>query len=326
MIAEPKTSKIRPVARTKNELERQMDTSFVKTPEVQTLFDTAAGLNQPGGDPRLKAIFRDIIEATAEIIVRHDVSENEFWGAVAYLQKGADEYGLIAPGTGIEHFLDLYMDAKDAQAGIVGGTPRTIEGPLYVEGAPLEEGDVNLSKDPDDTGTLYMTGRVTGPGGEPVEDAILHVWHANSMGWYSHFDPTGEQTPFNNRARIKLGTDGRYAFHSKMPNGYSVPPGGATDVLMKALGREGHRPAHVHFFIEAPGYRKLTTQINFGDDPHAHDDFAFATREGLLPVPQRQGDSAYIAFDFEMQRAADQGDEHFSTRQRAEAKPEPVTA
>jgi catechol 1,2-dioxygenase len=296
-----------------------MDTSFVKTPEVQALLDKATGLNQPSGDARLKAIVRDIVEASAEIIVRHDISEDEFWGAVNFLQKGAPEFGLLVPGSGLEHFLDLFMDAKDAEAGRAGGTPRTIEGPLYVAGAPLEEGDVNLTKDPDQTGSLYMRGRVTGPDGEPVKDAILHVWHANSQGWYSHFDPTGEQTPFNNRARIKIGPDGKYAFHSKMPNGYSVPPGGATDTLMKAIGRHGHRPAHVHFFIEAPGYRKLTTQINFGDDPHAADDFAFATRDGLLPVPQRQGDSAYINFDFQLQRATDGTDEHFSSRQRAEA-------
>jgi len=296
-----------------------MDSSFVKTSEVQALLDKAAGLGQPGGDPRLKAIFRDIIEASAEIIVRHDVSEDEFWGAVNFLQKGASEYGLLVPGSGLEHFLDLFMDAKDAEAGLTGGTPRTIEGPLYVAGAPLQEGDVNLTKDPDETGSLYMRGRVTGPDGEPVKDAVLHVWHANSHGWYSHFDPTGEQTPFNNRARIKLGPDGKYSFHSKMPNGYSVPEGGATDTLMKAIGRHGHRPAHVHFFIEAPGFRKLTTQINFGDDPHAADDFAFATREGLLPVPQRQGDTAYINFDFQLQRAADGADEHLSSRPRAEA-------
>jgi len=296
-----------------------MDSSFVKTSEVQALLDKAAGLGQPGGDPRLKAIFRDIIEASAEIIVRHDVSEDEFWGAVNFLQKGASEYGLLVPGSGLEHFLDLFMDAKDAEAGLTGGTPRTIEGPLYVAGAPLQEGDVNLTKDPDETGSLYMRGRVTGPDGEPVKDAVLHVWHANSHGWYSHFDPTGEQTPFNNRARIKLGPDGKYSFHSKMPNGYSVPEGGATDTLMKAIGRHGHRPAHVHFFIEAPGFRKLTTQINFGDDPHAADDFAFATREGLLPVPQRQGDTAYINFDFQLQRAADGDDEHLSSRPRAEA-------
>lgn len=296
-----------------------MDTSFVKTAEVQSLLDKAAGLDQPNGDSRLKAIFRDLVEACAEIIVRHDISEDEFWSSVNFLQKGAPEFGLLVPGLGLEHFLDLFMDAKDAEVGLTGGTPRTIEGPLYVAGAPLEEGDVNLTKDPDETGSLYMRGRVTGPDGEPVKDAVLHVWHANSQGWYSHFDPTREQTPFNNRARIKLGPDGKYSFHSKMPNGYSVPVGGATDTLMKAIGRHGHRPAHVHFFIEAPGYRKLTTQINFGDDPHAADDFAFATRDGLLPVPQRQGDTAYINFDFQLQRATGGADEHLSSRPRAEA-------
>ncbi|SFJ95516.1 dioxygenase [Bradyrhizobium sp. Gha] len=296
-----------------------MDTRFVKTAEVQSLLDKAAGLDQPSGDSRLKAIFRDLVEACAEIIVRHDISEDEFWSAVNFLQKGAPEFGLLVPGLGLEHFLDLFMDAKDAEVGLTGGTPRTIEGPLYVAGAPLEEGDVNLTKDPDETGSLYMRGRVTGPDGEPVKDAVLHVWHANSQGWYSHFDPTREQTPFNNRARIKLGPDGKYSFHSKMPNGYSVPVGGATDTLMKAIGRHGHRPAHVHFFIEAPGYRKLTTQINFGDDPHAADDFAFATRDGLLPVPQRQGDTAYINFDFQLQRATGGADEHLSSRPRAEA-------
>jgi catechol 1,2-dioxygenase len=82
-------------------------------------------------------------------------------------------------------------------------------------------------------------------------------------------------------------------------------PRAATDVLMQALGRHGSRPAHVHFFIEAPGFRTLTTQINFGDDPFAADDFAFGTREGLLPVPNRQGDTAHIGFDFVLQHAHD---------------------
>lgn len=294
-----------------------MSPDFVKTPEIQTLLDRASGMDVPGGDPRLKGIVRDLVEAVMTTIVRYDVSESEFWQAVTFLQQGAPEYGLITPGIGIEHFLDLYMDAKDKEAGLTGGTPRTIEGPLYVEGAPLVEGNVNLSTDPDETGTLYMSGSITGPDGEPVTDAILHVWHANSKGFYSHFDPTGEQSPYNNRRRIKVGPDGKYSFQSKMPNGYSVPPQGATDRLMRAIGREGNRPAHVHFFIEAPGYRKLTTQINFGDDPFAASDFAFGTREGLLPVPSRQGDSAYIAFDFSLQRAGSKDDEGFSARARA---------
>lgn len=296
-----------------------MKPDFIHTAAVQDLLDRASGTGGEGGNPRLKLILRDLLEGLMALIVKHDISESEVWQAVNFLQQGAGEFGLIMPGVGLEHFLDLYMDAKDAEAGREGGTPRTIEGPLYVENAPLVENDADLTSDPDDTGTLYMSGRISGPDGEPVSNAILHVWHANSKGFYSHFDPTGEQTPFNNRRRIRLGQDGRYAFQSKMPNGYSVPPGGATDQLMRQLGRHGNRPAHVHFFVEAPGYRTLTTQINFGDDPFAADDFAFGTREGLLPVPNRQGDSAHIAFDFVLQRAQAEADERFSARTRASA-------
>lgn len=294
-------------------------TNIVKSETVQKLLDRASGVNEAGGNARLKAITRDLLEAIMGIVEKHDIDESEFWQAVKFLQDGAGEFGLIVPGVGLEHFLDLHMDAKDAEAGRTGGTPRTIEGPLYVAGAPLVEGDVNLSQDADDTATLSMTGRVTGPEGEPVKGAILHVWHANSKGFYSHFDPTGAQSDFNNRRRIKLGDDGVYAFHSKMPNGYSCPPGGACEHLMQALGRHGDRPAHVHFFVEAPGYRALTTQINFGDDPLAESDFAFGTREGLLPVPNRQGDRVHVGFDFELQKAQSRGDETFSARPRLTA-------
>jgi len=291
-------------------------TDIIRSEAVQSLLDRASGLDQSGGNPRLKTITRDLLQAIITIVEKHDISESEFWQAVKFLQDGSDEFGLIAPGVGLEHFLDLHMDAKDAAAGRTGGTPRTIEGPLYVEGAPLVEGDVNLTSDPDDTDTLSMTGFVRGPDGEPVAGAILHVWHANSKGFYSHFDPTREQTPFNNRRRIKLGDDGRYAFHSKMPRGYSCPPGGACETLMNALGRKGDRPAHVHFFVEAPGYRTLTTQINFGDDPLAETDFAFGTREGLLPIPNRQGDRVHVGFDFVLQKSRTEEDEAFSDRPR----------
>jgi catechol 1,2-dioxygenase len=300
-------------------------TNFVGSAQVQTLLDKAAGLDGASGNARLKVITRDLLEALMRTIEKHDISESEFWNAVKFMQDGSGEFGLIAPGVGIEHFLDLYMDAKDEAAGLVGGTPRTIEGPLYVAGAPLVDGDlsktndVNLTDDPDETETLTMSGKVTGPNGEAVAGALLHVWHANSKGFYSHFDPTGEQSAFNNRRRIKLGPDGRYAFRSKMPQGYSVPPGGATEKLMQLLGRHGDRPAHVHFFVEAPGYRTLTTQINFGDDPHAKDDFAFGTREELLPVPDRSAGNPDVQFDFQLQRAREAADESFSHRPRAAA-------
>mgnify|MGYP000580776101 FL=1 len=171
-----------------------MDVTFVKTPEIQKLLDTAAGIGQEGGDTRLKGIVRDLTESIMEVIVKHDISEDEFWGAIKFFADGAGELGLIAPGSGLEHFMDLYMDAKDAEAGLSGGTPRTIEGPLYVSGAPLVENGANLTSDPDpEADNLTMTGAITGPDGEPVKDAVVHVWHANSQGWYSHFDPTTQK-------------------------------------------------------------------------------------------------------------------------------------
>ena len=111
-----------------------MGTSFVETPEIQNLLDRVAGLDCDGGNARMKGIVRDLIQSCMTVIARYDVSEDEVWNAVNFLQgaAGAGELGLLMPGVGLEHFIDLYMDAKDAEAGKSGGTPRTIEGPLYV--------------------------------------------------------------------------------------------------------------------------------------------------------------------------------------------------
>ena len=65
------------------------------------------------------------------IIEEFDVTPSEFWTACGYLTRlgQANEVGLLVPGLGIEHFLDLLMDEKERRAGLEGGTPRTIEGP-----------------------------------------------------------------------------------------------------------------------------------------------------------------------------------------------------
>ncbi len=44
-----------------------MDVSFVKTPEIQQLLDRAAGVNESGGNPRLKAIMRDLTESLMNV-------------------------------------------------------------------------------------------------------------------------------------------------------------------------------------------------------------------------------------------------------------------
>ena len=216
---------------------------------------------------------------------------DEFWTGVAYLTQAGkqNEFGLIVPGVVLEHFLDLRLDEAERRAGLAGGTARTIEGPLYIAGAPLSKGEARLDDGTDDGEVLFMEGQVRDISGKPIAGAIVDVWHANTMGNYSHFDPT--QAAYNLRRRIETDEDGRYRFRSIMPSGYACPPGSQTEKLLHAMGRHGNRPAHVHFFVTAPGYRKLTTQINIDGDKYLHDDFAFGTRDELIPRVERVVDA-----------------------------------
>ncbi|SAK91923.1 catechol 1,2-dioxygenase [Caballeronia fortuita] len=261
------------------------------------------------GNARTKTIVNRIVRDLFYTIEDLDVTPGEFWAALNYLGETGQsgEFGLIAAGLGFEHFLDARLDEKEAKAGLEGGTPRTIEGPLYVSGAPESVGHARLDDGTSLGDTLVMRGRVLTQEGKPLANALVEVWHANHLGNYSYFDKS--QSAFNLRRSIRTDSEGNYAFTSVVPVGYSVPPGGKTQQLLDQLGRHGHRPAHIHFFVSAPGYRKLTTQINIDGDPYLWDDFAFATRDGLVPEVKKaegaqgkpygvEGRFALIDFDF----------------------------
>lgn len=272
-----------------------MSVKIFETQEVQDFLRTAAGLTNDGGNPRTKAIVHRIISDLFKAVEDLDVTADEYWAGIAYLnQLGArSEAGLLSPGLGFDRFLDMRMDAEDAELGVENKTPRTIEGPLYVSGAPVEHGFARLDDGSDTDGhLLIMHGTVFGADGKPVPGAQVEVWHCNTKGFYSHFDPTGEQQPFNMRRTIIADAQGRYKFQSIIPKGYGCPPDGPTQALLNQLGRHGNRPAHIHFFISADGHRKLTTQINIDGDPLVYDDFAYATREGLVPPLVERSDVA----------------------------------
>jgi catechol 1,2-dioxygenase len=271
-----------------------MTDSLLGTEEVKDLLTKVSGLDNATGDLRLKRIIHRLMSDLFRTIEDFDVQPDEFWSAMGYLTRlgQANETGLLAPGLGIETFLDLRMDQAEREAGIEGGTPRTIEGPLYIAGAPLSQHEARLDDGSEQGEVLFMDGQVRDTDGRPVAGAVVDVWHANTLGGYSHFDPT--QPKFNLRRRIETDGEGRYRFRSLLPAGYGCPPDGVTQALLDRLGRHGRRPAHIHFFVSAPGFRKLTTQINIDGDAYLHDDFAFATRDGLIPPVRRVEDAAAV--------------------------------
>ena len=271
-----------------------MTKSLVDNPDVQALLDRVAGVGSTAGNPRVKAVVRRVAQDMFRAIEDLDIQPDEFWAGVAYVTRlgQANEAGLLVPGLGIETFLDLRMDEAERQAGIEGGTPRTIEGPLYIAGAPLAQAEARLDDGSETGEVLIMEGQVRDMDGRPVAGAVVDVWHANTKGGYSFFDPS--QSKYNLRRRIETDAEGRYRFRSILPSGYACPPDGQTQALLDQLGRHGHRPAHIHFFVSAPGYRKLTTQINIDGDEYLHDDFAFATRDELIPPVEKVEDVARI--------------------------------
>ena len=261
--------------------------------EVKDLLTAASHLDNDEGSPRFKQIVHRLLSDLFKAIDDLDITPDEVWTGVNYINRlGRDgEAALLAAGLGLEKYLDIRMDEADKRAGLNGGTPRTIEGPLYVAGAPLREGMTRIDIDPDaDAAPLVIRGVVSDTDGAPLAGAVVECWHANSKGFYSHFDPTGEQSDFNLRGAVTTGPNGEYEFRTLMPVGYGCPPEGATQQLLDALGRHGNRPAHVHFFVSADQHRKLTTQFNIEGDPLIWDDFAYATREALIaPVLEKTG-------------------------------------
>lgn len=247
-------------------------------------------------DQRVQQVVVRLIADLFKAINDLDLQPSEVWKGLEYLTDAgqANELGLLAAGLGLEHFLDLRADEADEKAGVIAGTPRTIEGPLYVAGAPESVGFARMDDgtESDHVDTLIIEGIVTDTEGQVLPNAKVEIWHANSLGNYSFFDKS--QSDFNLRRTIYTDENGRYTALTTMPVGYGCPPDGTTQALLNKLGRHGNRPSHVHYFISAPNFRKLTTQFNIEGDQYLWDDFAFATREGLVATAVEMNDSAEI--------------------------------
>ena len=254
--------------------------------------DTATG----PVDARVQQVVVRLLSDLFKAIEDLDISQTELWKGIEYLTDAgqANELGLLAAGVGLEHFLDLRADEADAKAGLSGGTPRTIEGPLYVSGAPETVGFARMDdgSESDTLDTLFIEGVVKDTEGNVIEGAKVEIWHANGLGTYSFFDK--RQSEFNLRRTIIADGNGHYLAQTTMPVGYGCPPEGTTQALLNKLGRHGNRPSHVHYFVSAPGYRKLTTQFNIEGDQYLWDDFAFATRDGLVAVAHDVTDAAEL--------------------------------
>jgi catechol 1,2-dioxygenase len=159
-----------------------------------------------------------------------------------------------------------------------GATETTVFGPFYIEGMPERAYGENMAFTP---GTpVIVQGRVLGTDGAPVPGAVLDVWQTADNGMYSGQDKA--QPHGNLRGRYRTDAEGRYAITTILPVSYPIPTDGPVGKMLDATGRHPWRPAHLHFMIDAPGYRKLVTHLFDEEDAYLKSDAVFGVKPSLM--------------------------------------------
>ncbi|MGY9023240.1 MAG: dioxygenase family protein, partial [Rhodobacterales bacterium] len=114
----------------------------------------------------------------------------------------------------------------------------------------------------------------------PIEGAVIELWQTATNGLYSNQDPV--QPDYNLRCSMTVGKDGRYAITTVKPAPYKIPDDGPVGDLLRATGRNAWRPSHLHFIIQAAGYKSLVTEVFSSDDPYLNTDAVFGVRDDLV--------------------------------------------
>jgi catechol 1,2-dioxygenase/hydroxyquinol 1,2-dioxygenase len=133
-----------------------------------------------------------------------------------------------------------------------------------------------------------LWGKITNVQGEPLANAEVSVWQTGADGLYDiQVDASGTDY----RGVFTTDGQGNFLIRTVRPLGYSIPMDGPVGSLIKAQGRHGMRPAHIHFLVSAPGYRELVTALYVQGDPHIADDVVFGSSEDLV-AEVRENDPA----------------------------------
>ena len=97
--------------------------------------------------------------------------------------------------------------------------------------------------------------------------------------------------------------DGTFCYSTVRPVSYTVPDDGPAGDMLRALGRNAWRPAHLHMIINAPGHKPLITEFFPEDDKYLDGDAVFGVQKSLIREfkPDDNGELA-TTFDIVLDR------------------------
>jgi protocatechuate 3,4-dioxygenase, alpha subunit len=177
-------------------------------------------------------------------------------------------------------------------------TPSQTIGPFFDYALPYEFGPYLVGENTDGE-RITIEGRITDGDGQPVTDALVEIWQANSHGGYRHPEDTREEKEldqgFDGFGRAPTDAHGVFRFTTVKPG--PVP----------GLGNHMQAP-HVNIGILARGLlKRLATRLYFADEAamNAADpvlNLVPSERRGTL-IADRLGDKAVYRLDIVLQGA-----------------------
>lgn len=243
-------------------------------------------------DDRLRAAMPRVV-GTLHGLAREVALTNDEWLAVlAFLTEvaEADEMILLSDVLGLSRLIDDQTHAASV------GTASNVLGPFYRPGAPWLENPGSIVRQAMTAEPGVVRGTVADArDGRPVAGAVVDVWQANAEGDYSNEDSSLD--PWHLRGRQRTDADGRYTIETIWPSHYTVKHDGPVGRLLEALERHPWRPAHIHFLVEAEGYRRLVTQAYPANGRYLDDDAIDGVKPDLI-VPVQDG---VLTFDIALE-------------------------
>nr|WP_301273386.1 intradiol ring-cleavage dioxygenase [Burkholderia multivorans] len=250
------------------------------TEQVVASFDGAP-------NPRVRMLMQSLVRHLHAFVRETGLTEAEWMAAIRFLTETGQmcddvvrqEFILLSDTLGVS----MLVDAINHRLA-TGATETTVFGPFYIEGMPDRAYGENMALT---SGTPALVhGRVLTTDGAPLPDAVLDVWQTADNGMYSGQDPA--QPHGNLRGRYRTDAQGRYAITTILPVSYPIPTDGPVGKMLDATGRHPWRPAHLHFMIDAPGYRRLVTHLFDEEDAYLQSDAVFGVKPSLMVAYRRR--------------------------------------
>lgn len=232
---------------------------------------------------RYKQIMQSLTRHLHAFVSEVELTEQEWFEGIRFLTETGhtcdgvvrQEFILLSDTLGVSMLVDAINHRYSANA-----TDTTVFGPFYIEGMPERAFGENMAFTPGET--ALVCGRVVDTQGNGLADAVLDVWQTAENGMYSGQD---SEQPFGNlRGRYRTDSDGYFAIRTIVPVCYPIPTDGPVGRMLNAANRHPWRPAHLHFMVVAPGYKKLVTHLFNHDAPYLESDAVFGVKQSLQVV------------------------------------------